>query len=621
VLLLVGARATDCPAEGAAPAPGAGDRRTVGAIERALLDTGLENVTVSPGDGIQIVYENRRYRRSAEALGLVRAAAGEPVLVGERRLGLVAAALQPLERPGREAFRVLYPSDRGFPGAPRGPVRSATWTRPDLDVGALVDYRVGRIFDPLQVRAQLEPRLILNPWSGARARLGVLLPLQSDFPESDLDPDLNRVRLGRASLDQFGWIPGISLVSFSGGYFGDNRYGLSAGAARPLQGGDWLLDAQIDRTGFVAFTEDGTLYSRLDRTSGFAGLTWRPPFADLALRLRGGQFLYGDRGVDLEVQRSFDDIDLAYFVQDAGGVRLFGVRLDLPVPPLTRASGTALRVQPTPRFAASFRDRDEARGRFLDGVASRTEFLRQLDRNSLAAGADRYRRALGEASSPRPRATSEWVSFTGMTGFVHTPWAGVLADRGIELGYDQVPKRWAYDHRGTHDNQILYATLGFVRRVETSLRWTRIPGYHSFEEIAPDSRLVDMDRMASARVALLEPSARRPGVAVGVEDAQGTRRFHSTYAVAGLPFAVSGMPARASAGYGFHVWNAARRVLDGFFGAGELSPRPWLRTQLEYDSEKWNVGIGLRPVAGLQLRAALLHMESVSVGAGWSQSL
>jgi len=611
--------APECRAQSAEAAPA--DRRTVGAIERALLDAGLENVTVYPGDGIQIAYENRRYRRAVDALGLVRAATGEPILVGERRLGLIAATLQPLEQPGREAFRVRYPTDADFPRSPEGPARSATFARADLDLGAIVDYRVGQIFDPLQLRAQLEPRLLLNPWTGARVRLGVLIPLQNDFPAGDLDPDLNRVRPGRASLDQFGWIPGMALVSFSGGYFGDNRYGFSAGAARPLHDGDWLVDFQVDRTGFLAFNEGGTLYSRLDRTSAFAGLTYRPPVADVSLTVRGGQFLYGDRGLDFEVRRSFDDVDVAYFVQRTGDVPFFGVRFDLPVPPMTRATGTALRVQPTPRFAATFRDKDEPRGRFLEGVASRTEFLRQLNRTSLAAGAERYRRAAGEPVAARARMTREWVSFTGMSGFVNTPWAGVVVDRGMELGYDFVPRKWAYDHRGTHDNQVFYAALGFLPHVETALRWTRIPGHHSFEEIAPDSRLVDMDRMASARVALLEPRERRPGLAVGIEDAQGTRRFHSTYAVAGVPFGLMGRPARVSAGYGFRMLEAERRVLDGAFGAAEIAAQPWLRAQIEYDSEKWNAGLGLKPFAGLQLRAALLNLESLSVGAGWSQAL
>ena len=78
---------------------------------------------------------------------------------------------------------------------------------------------------------------------------------------------------------------------------------------------------------------------------------------------------------------------------------------------------------------------------------------------------------------------------------------------------------------------------------------------------------------------------------------------------------------RLAAGYGFRIFTAMRYVLDGAFGAAELSPLPWLRAQLEYDSEKWNAGLGLNPWAGLRLRAALLHFESLSLGAGWSLTL
>jgi hypothetical protein len=127
--------------------------------------------------------------------------------------------------------------------------------------------------------------------------------------------------------------------------------------------------------------------------------------------------------------------------------------------------------------------------------------------------------------------------------------------------------------------------------------------------------------MASARVALWRPRPGRPGLALGIEDARGQRRFHSTYAVTGLPMAIAGMHARVSAGYGFRILDAARRVLDGAFGAVELAPWPWLRGQLEYDTEKWNAGVGLSPWAGLRLRAALLNLESLSLGAGWSLTL
>src|SRR5580765_2762621 len=104
-------------AEPAAPEPTAPERPTVGAIEHALLDAGFENVTVRPGAGVQIAYENRRYRRSVDALAITRRAAGEAILAAERRLGLTAAVIEAPERgmsgmsglsgvPG--GFRVLY---------------------------------------------------------------------------------------------------------------------------------------------------------------------------------------------------------------------------------------------------------------------------------------------------------------------------------------------------------------------------------------------------------------------------------------------------------------------------------------------------------------------------------
>ena len=596
------------------------DRRNVPDIERALLEAGLENVSVRPGTDIQILYENRRYRHTTEALGRAHVAASGPVLVGERRLDLIAAQIQTIGSDSLVRFRVLYPSDHDFPRAPAGLRRSSTHGRADVDLGVLLDYRVGQIFDPLQVKLELEPRLRLNPWPGAAVRLGLLFPLQNDFPVSDAEPDLNHIRPGRMSVDQFLWVPGTALVSISGGYFGDNRWGFSAGVARPLAQGEWLLDVQVDRTGFLAFPAEGTLYSSLDRTSGFAGATYRPPFADVALSACVAEFLYGDRGVEFEARRSLGDLDVGYFVQRTEHTSVFGVRLDLPVPPMTRAAGVRVRVQPTSRFAMDFRDNSEPIGVLPSGMASREDYLRQLSRPALSASVGRYAQALGHPGV-RPPPVGDWVSFTGMTGFINTPWSGVLADRGLEAGFNFVPRRWSNDRRGSNDNQVFYTTLGFLPRVETSLRWTRIPGYHSFQEIAPDSKLVDMDRMASGRLELLRPGARRPGLAVGAEDVQGTRRFHSTYAVAGLPFSIRHLYGRASLGYGFRLFEAHRYLLDGIFGAAEISPWRWVRSQIEYDSEKWNLGFGFSPGAGLQFRASLLNVESLSVGAGWSHTL
>ena len=619
------ARAAEADADAARP-PSLSDssaegRRAAVDLERALVREGLENVRVAVrGDTLLSAYENRRYRQSAEALDLWTRGLGRPWVAFERRAGLVAAAIRIDSTTRQGPSRLRYPSDRDFPLRPIGPALASTRRSVDLEIGPLVTYEIGHIFDPFQLRVDLQPRLRYNPWSGGLATLAWVIPLQNDFAPGDLDPDINRVRPGPLKLDQFAFIPGAALLSGSLGYFGDNRYGLSIGAARPIAGGRLLVDAQWDQTGFIAFPRGGTIYSNPSHWSGFAGLTWRPSFAEIAVRARAARFLYGDHGGELEVLRTMGDFEVGGFIARSTGVELYGVRVDIPVPPLKRATGARVRVQPVERFPLEFRSTSEPVATWLGGVASRTDFLRQLNEPGLDQILDRYR---GSGSNRAHESAEEpqWISWSGMTGFVHTPWAGVLRDRDIAVGFRRVPRRWAYDHRGSNDNEIYYATLGFLPHVEASMRWTRIPGYHSFEEIAPDSRLTDIDRMVSGRLELLAPRERRPGLALGVEDAEGTRRFHSTYVVAGVPAGIQQVHSRVSLGYGLRTFRAGRRVLDGSFGAFEVSAWRRLVGQIEFDSEKWNAAVGVEPGFGFQLRAAWLNLESPSLAIGWSHPL
>jgi hypothetical protein len=280
-----------------------------------------------------------------------------------------------------------------------------------------------------------------------------------------------------------------------------------------------------------------------------------------------------------------------------------------------------VRVQLVPRFPIDLRNTSVPAGEYLTGVASRSDYLRLLSAPSLDAHAHTPPARTAGRGARGKEAPIDWVAASGMTGFVFTPWAGVMADRGLELGYHNVPRAFAFEQRDTTSNAIYYATLGFLPRLETSLRWTHIVGTHAFSAIVPDSRLPDVDRMASARFSLLTPGAGRPGLALGVEDIEGTRRFHSTYAVAGSRFTLIGLPGRATLGYGFRVLHAVRRTLDGPFGAFEVSPGWRSVTQVEYDSEKWNAGLGVALPFGLRVRAELLNFESLSLGFGWSVSL
>jgi hypothetical protein len=106
-----------------------------------------------------------------------------------------------------------------------------------------------------------------------------------------------------------------------------------------------------------------------------------------------------------------------------------------------------------------------------------------------------------------------------------------------------------------------------------------------------------------------------------MDDIQGTRRYHSAYVVAGLPHEIFHVQNRFSLGYASDVFTASRHVLDGAFGAIEVSPWRTVAARFEYDTEKFNVGLGVDVGFGLRIRAAALNMESLSAGVGWHHKL
>jgi hypothetical protein len=616
-LLCISARAGADPAR----SPGAPDS----AVAIEIAREGLESVVAGRlGSSLSVAYENRRYRQPAIALGHVARMAGESEfpprdLQGiERRLGLPSAAMP--FRAGEAPDRVLYPGDPSFPAPPPGRRWGATERSLDLVLRPLLTYEIGRLYDPLLIRFDLAPELRINPWPGARASASLVIPVRNDFTPDEIHPDIDNVRPGVSILEQYAWLRWSLLASACGGVFDDNRYGLSAGLARPMAGGLVWLDTQADLTGFLAFPDSGVTYSTPERWTGFASLTLRPFSVPASLRVRAQRFLYGDQGLEVQVERSLGDVDLALYAQRIEGSNVGGVRLSLPLPPLDRGVGGPVRLGLSERFDIGYRDEVSTDGIPISGVASREEMLRKLDTSSLRANRDRHSMAAG---IPVERTTRppEPVSLTGMTGMINTPWCGVMPDGAVELGYNRISKEAAYDHRGENRNDVYYAAVGFLPHTELGLRWTVIPGLKAFASDVPDSKLTDADRMVSGRIEVLPPRPGRPGLALGIEDARGTRRFHSEYVVAGMESLTWPLHTRLTLGYAFTALTASRYTLDGVFGA--VSVRPWraILAALEHDSERVNGLLGVDAGLGFRARFALVELRHPAVGLGWSHSL
>ena len=594
-------------------------------LESVARGLGFENVTVDrTASPLRIAYENRRFRHSADAYGWLERG-GESFIAFERRLSMVAASIERAGNGPDAKFVVRYPSDAGYRQPPRGSVQDPISRTVDVLGGPLVAYDLGRVTEPIQFQYQNEVTLRWNPWPGSRLTGSVVFPVYNDFVPNELHPDLDNVRPGLLTVEQYAWIPRVALASGGFGVFADNRYGFSLGLTRPLWQGSLMLDAQTDFTGFVAFNTDAIDYSSLANWSTYGGLIYRPPFLDVSLRARYAQFLYGDHGTEVEMRRSFGDLELSFSLLKSGGLSIEAVKVTLPVPPLTRPTRMPVRVLPVERFPFSFRTDATPVGQQVTGTPSRDEFLRQLSMPALESNRYRYDRVQGRRPDRIPD-PAPWASHSGMTGFIMTPWAGVQPDGNLELGFTNIPKKWAYNPEGiprdVYHNEIYYASLGLLPRLEVGLRITRTPGFNPFGHIDPTSELsTDTDHQASFRIGLLEPRDRRPGLAFGVEDIQGTRRYNATYLVSGIPFSIFRVQNRFSLGYASTVFTASRHVLDGAFSAIEVSPWRAVAARFEYDTEKFNVGLGVELGFGLRIRAAALNMESLSAGVGWHHKL
>ena len=210
--------------------------------------------------------------------------------------------------------------------------------------------------------------------------------------------------------------------------------------------------------------------------------------------------------------------------------------------------------------------------------------------------------------SPGGSACATQLSLNGTSGILMTPTADIAADRALAAGVSFVDKKWAVDYRDIFDNVAYFATVGYLPRLEVSMRVTVFPR-SSFSVEDPERS--EKDRMFSLKVLALKERCHWPALALGSEDLTGTKRFNTLFAVAskGLSLGRAGT-IRLHLGYGSDRIEAKNHPLDGVFGG--LAKALWKGGELlaEYDTDKVNVGLRVEPVPYVSLLVSALNVES-----------
>ncbi|NQV74280.1 YjbH domain-containing protein [bacterium] len=183
-------------------------------------------------------------------------------------------------------------------------------------------------------------------------------------------------------------------------------------------------------------------------------------------------------------------------------------------------------------------------------------------------------------------------AFSPGESLIVIPTAAYKTDARLTIGYGQLPNEVSspyqgFDPAGARDEAYVI-TLQFIPRVSLHYR-------QSFKRA--DFEQYTGDRVLGAQVTLLKDQGRWPGLAVGIRDARGTRKHHTTYAVATKSLDVGPLHPSITVGYSKRFLDASFLELeDGLFYG--LSVSAWDRVELmaEFDTRFTYAGARVWPV-------------------------
>jgi hypothetical protein len=206
------------------------------------------------------------------------------------------------------------------------------------------------------------------------------------------------------------------------------------------------------------------------------------------------------------------------------------------------------------------------------------------------------------------RAAAEMTSLSvnGTSGLLMTPTADIVSDGILVAGASFVDKKWAVGRRGLNDNLSYFVTLGYLPRIELSVRLTVFSG-STF--VLPGRSVVD--RVLSVKALLVREGELWPAVAVGGEDIVGTKRFHTLFGVLSKDLNLGVLGSfKIHAGAGTDWIDAPNHPLDGVFGGA--TKRFWKRAEVlfEYDTDKVNAGFGFEPLSFARILLSAVNLES-----------
>lgn len=197
------------------------------------------------------------------------------------------------------------------------------------------------------------------------------------------------------------------------------------------------------------------------------------------------------------------------------------------------------------------------------------------------------------------------------------PTAETRSDARLTIGYGQLPNEVSSPYDGFDPaaarDELYVITVQFLPRVSLHYR-------QSFKRA--DFPQATGDRVLGAQAAVLTESRLRPGLAFGIRDAGGTRKHHTTYAVATKSVERGLVRMSATVGYSKELFDASfLEMEDGVFGG--VNVRGWDRVELmvDYDTRFMYTGARIWPLRWVWVTGFVAEWEHPGFAFGISRVL
>ena len=210
------------------------------------------------------------------------------------------------------------------------------------------------------------------------------------------------------------------------------------------------------------------------------------------------------------------------------------------------------------------------------------------------------RGALGQESDRADGFRSLPVSqgILGLPGLIGIPIAGTVPVGYVDLGYNTTPDYSVFGPRGLDRQYNVQVSVGLFSRLVISGRGSEVKAIEPrppFFFQTPDGVIqliqedfLNRDLSASVQLLLVKETSRWPGIAIGAKDFGGANSLlEARYGVVSKSLAGR---VRLTAGYGW-----GDDLLKGAFAGVELAPIRQVTLMGEYDADRFNGGLRLRP--------------------------